>query len=158
MKKANIGISEENKQAVADQLAKVLADEFILYSKLLNAHWNVEGHDFHAAHLFLESLYNQQQKNVDDVAEKIRALGHYVDGQLDKYLKLTNLLDKAPDKNDTQTLYASLLEDYDSIIIFLRENIDAFEDKYKAAGMSDFITGLMNQHMKTAWMIRAHLK
>ncbi len=158
MKTANIGISEENKQAVADQLSKILADEFILYSKLLNAHWNVEGEDFHAAHVFLESLYNQQQTNVDDTAEKIRSLGHYVSGQLNKYLELTNLLDRAPAKNDTQTLYADLLEDYESIIIFLRENIITFEEKYKAAGITDFITGLMDQHMKTAWMIRSHLK
>lgn len=158
MKKANIGINEESKQAVADQFSKILADEFVLYTKLLNAHWNVEGNDFHATHIFLETLYKKQQSIVDDVAEKIRALGHYAPGQLEKILKLTNLLDKAPDSNDTKTLYADLLEAYESIIIFLRENIITFEEKYKAAGATDFITALMEEHMKTAWMIRAHLK
>ncbi|HUI33292.1 MAG: DNA starvation/stationary phase protection protein [Dysgonamonadaceae bacterium] len=158
MKKINIGITDENRQTIADQLAKILADEFVLYSKTLNAHWNIEGPDFHAAHLYLETLYNQQQKIVDTVAEKIRAVGHYVPGQLNKYLELTHLSESSPEKNDSQTYYADLLNDHESIIVFLRENIKPFADKLKAEGISDYITGLMEHHEKTAWMLRSHLK
>lgn len=157
MKKANIGISDKNKQAIADQLSKILADEFMLYSKTLNAHWNIEGPDFHSAHVYLESLYNQQQEIVDTVAEKIRAVGHYVPAQLKKYLELTHLSEKSLKKNDSQTLFADLLEDHESIIQFLRENIKPDADKLKAEGVSDYITGLMEFHQKTAWMLRAHL-
>ncbi len=157
MKKANIGISDKNRQTSADQLSKILADEFILYSKTLNAHWNIEGPDFHAVHVYLETLYNQQQEIVDTVAEKIRALGHYVPAQLNKYLELTHLSERAPGKNDSQTLYAELLADHESIIIFIRENIKPMADKLKAEGISDYITGLMEQHEKTAWMLRSHL-
>src|SRR5690554_4878197 len=91
MKKINIGISDKNRQVIADQLSKILADEFLLYSKTLNAHWNIEGPDFHAVHLYLEKLYNEQQEIVDTVAEKIRVLGHFVPAQLKKYLELTHL-------------------------------------------------------------------
>ncbi|MDY0344343.1 MAG: ferritin-like domain-containing protein [Lentimicrobium sp.] len=70
MKTTNIGITDKNRQAIADQLSKILADEFLLYSKTLNAHWNVEGPDFHAVHVYLETFYNQQQGIVDTVAEK----------------------------------------------------------------------------------------
>lgn len=157
MKKANIGISDKNRQAIADQLSKILADEFLLYSKTLNAHWNIEGPDFHAVHLYLETLYNQQQDIVDTVAEKIRAIGHYVPAQLGKYLELTHLSEKALDKNDSQSLFAELLEDHESIIVFLRENIHPIADTLKAEGISDYITGLMEYHEKTAWMLRAHL-
>lgn len=158
MKKTNIGISDKNKQVVAEQLTKILADEFVLYSKTLNAHWNVEGPDFHAAHIYLETLYNQQQKIVDTVAEKIRALGHYVPGQLNKYLELSHLTEKSPKKNDSLTYYANLLEDHESIIKYIREIISPMADKNNAEGMSDYITGLMEQHEKTAWMLRSHLK
>ena len=58
MKKVNIGITEKNRQAIADQLSKILADEFLIYAKTLNAHWNVEGPDFHAAHIYLETLFH----------------------------------------------------------------------------------------------------
>ena len=157
MKKANIGISDKNRQIVAEQLSKILADEFVLYSKTLNAHWNIEGPDFHAVHLYLEELYKQQQEVIDTVAEKIRTIGHYVPAQLSKYLELTHLSEKAFKKNDSQTLFAELLEDHESIIVFIRENITPIADKLKAEGISDYITGLMEQHEKTAWMLRSHL-
>ena len=157
MKKANIGISDKNREALAEQLSKILADEFILYSKTLNAHWNIEGPDFHPVHVYLETLYNKQQEIVDTVAERIRAIGHYVPGQLSKYLELTHLSEKSLDKNDSKSLFAELLEDHESIIIFLRENIRPTADKLKAEGISDYITGLMEYHEKTAWMLRSHL-
>lgn len=157
MKKANIGISDKNRQAVAAELSKILADEFLLYSKTLNAHWNIEGPDFHTVHVYLETLYNEQQGIVDTVAERIRAVGHYVPAQLSKYLELTHLSEKSLKKNDSQTLFRELLEDHESIIVFLRENIKPTSDKLKAEGVSDYITGLMEYHQKTAWMLRAHL-
>lgn len=158
MKKPNIGITDENRQAIADQLSKILADEFVLYSKTLNAHWNVEGPDFHSVHLYLETLYQEQQEIVDTVAEKIRAVGHYVPASLKKYQQLTHLTEKEIGGNDSQSFFADLLEDHESIIIFLRENVKPIAEKWKAEGISDYVTGLMETHEKTAWMLRAHLK
>ena len=158
MKTPNIGISVENRQAIADQLSKILADEFILYSKTLNFHWNIEGPDFHAVHLYLETLYHEQQGTVDTVAEKIRALGHYAPATLKNYLKLTHLTEEIKGKNDSQSIFAELLEDHESIIVFIREEIKPIANKMKADGISDYITGLMEQHEKTAWMLRSHLK
>lgn len=134
-----------------------MADEFVLYSKTLNAHWNIEGPDFHAVHLYLETLYNEQQEIVDTVAERIRALGHYVPAQLSKYLELTHLSEETPKKNDSQSYFKDLLEDHESIIVFIRENIKPVADQLKGEGISDYITGLMEHHMKTAWMLRSHL-
>lgn len=91
------------------------------------------------------------------MAEKIRTLGHYAPGQLSKYLELTHLTEKSSKKNDSQSFYAELLEDHESIIVFLRENIKPVADKMKAEGISDYITGLMEHHEKTAWMLRSHL-
>ncbi|MEG1199281.1 MAG: ferritin-like domain-containing protein, partial [Algoriella sp.] len=73
-------LSPENKKKIADILIKLLADEHILYLKTRNAHWNVEGPDFHAAHLFLESQYNELAEIIDEVAERIRQIGHYAVG------------------------------------------------------------------------------
>jgi len=157
MKSPNIGISDQNRQAIAEQLSKILADEFVIYSKTLNAHWNIEGPDFHSVHLYLETLYNEQQLIVDTVAEKIRTIGHYVPAQLSKYLQLTHLSETAPKKNDSQSLFADLLEAHESVIVFIKENINPFADKLKAEGISDYMTGLMEHHEKTAWMLRSHL-
>src|ERR1700740_2276993 len=86
-----IGISDTNRQAVARELSKLLADEFVLYTKTRNAHWNVEGPDFHSMHLFFESQYEALDETMDSVAERIRMLGHYAPGTLKNILQLTHL-------------------------------------------------------------------
>ena len=154
--KANIGISEENKSAVSAQLAKLLADEFVLYTKTRNAHWNVEGPDFHAMHIFFESQYEQLDDIMDSVAERIRKIGHYAPATLNQFLQLTHLTEATANNNTSLGFIKELLEDHESIIEFIRGNINPFANDYKDAGTSDFITGLMETHEGMAWMLRAH--
>ena len=153
-----IGINKENRQAVSVELAKLLADEFVLYTKTRNAHWNVEGTDFHSMHLFFESQYEQLDEIMDGVAERIRTIGHYAPATLKSFLELTHLTEKLENKNDSMTYIKELLEDHESIIEFIRGNIDPFASKYQDYGTSDYITGLMEDHEKMAWMLRSHLK
>ena len=153
----NIGITDKNRKAVATQLGRLLADEFILYTKTRRAHWNIEGKDFHSMHTFFESQYEQLDEVIDSVAERIRQLGHYAPATLKEFLELTRLTEKTGEKNDSQGFIKDLLADHEGIIIFLRENINPFAGELKDAGTSDFITGLMEDHEKMAWMLRAHL-
>jgi starvation-inducible DNA-binding protein len=155
--KANIGISEEHRKAVATALGKLLSDVFVLYTKTRNAHWNVEGADFHSMHVFFESQYNQLDEVMDSVAERIRQLGHYAPATLKSFLSLTHLTEMIREKNDGQGFVKELLIDHENIIVFIRENINPFANDYGDAGTSDFITGLMEEHEKMAWMLRAHL-
>jgi len=80
--KANIGIKQENISKIVEILTKVLADEFILYTKTKRAHWNVEGPDFYNKHIFFEQQYDAIDEIVDTVAERIRSLGHYTPATL----------------------------------------------------------------------------
>lgn len=155
--KINIGITDENRQKIADILSKILADEFVLLSRLLNAHWNVEGHDFHSVHEYLDGLYHDQLEVVDTVAEKIRQVGHYVPASLEKYQELTSLTEITREDNNSQAYFKELTGIYDSIIINLREQIVPLSEKFKAEGISDYVTGLMEDHEKTAWMLRSHI-
>ena len=152
-----IGITEQNRKAVSIELSKLLADEFVLYTKTRNAHWNVEGADFHSMHLFFESQYEQLDDIMDGVAERIRTIGHFAPATLKSFLQLTHLTEKTQDKNDSLSFIKELLEDYQSIIEFIRGNIEPFAAKYHDSGTSDYITGLMEDHEKMAWMLRAHL-
>lgn len=156
--KTSIGISDANRKIVAEQLAKLLADEFVLYTKTLNAHWNLEGPDFHSVHLYFEGLYEQSEEIVDSVAERIRQLGHYAPATLKDFLELTHLTEKIKGGNTSLSLIKNLLEDHEAIIEFIRGNIKEFDEAHKDAGTSDYVTGLMEKHEKTAWMLRAHLK
>ena len=154
--KTNIGIREADKKAVSDQLGKLLADEFLLYTKTRNAHWNIEGPDFHTMHIFFEDQYKQIDELVDSVAERIRKIGHYAPATLSQFLQLTHLTEHSNQKNDSAGFLKALLEDHESIITFIRGNIVPFIEDYHDAGSSDYLTGLMEKHEEMAWMIRAH--
>src|SRR2546421_5781988 len=96
---AKIGIKQQSLATVAHSLSRILADEFVLYVKTLKAHWNVEGPDFHSKHLFFETQYKQLQNIIDDLAERIRTLGHYAPATLKEYLSLTHLSEVTREKN-----------------------------------------------------------
>ncbi len=155
--KVNIGLKEKDLAATADLLNTLLADEHILYIKTRNAHWNVVGPDFHAQHLFYESQYGILQEFIDDIAERIRSLGHYAVGSLKQYLELTHLSEDAVGKNDSATFTKALLSDHEAIIKELRGNIEVIGEKYGDEGTADFLTGLLESHEKMAWMLRSHL-
>ncbi len=154
----NIGINAENRSKVAHALNIILADEFLLYTKTKNAHWNVEGVDFHSKHLFFESQFGQLDEIVDNVAERIRSLGHYATATLKGFLELTHISKRLHEHNDGQGFIRELLSDHESLITHIRENIDYFANELKDFGTSDFITGMLETHEKMAWMLRAHLK
>jgi len=153
-----IGITPKNLAEVVHSLNTLLADEHVLYIKTRNAHWNVEGPDFLTMHRFFEEQYGQIEEIIDNVAERIRTLGHYAEATLAGFLKLTHLTEQSREDNDSTGFMKSLLEIHETIIIHLRENINPIANVWKDAGTSDFITGLMETHEKMAWMLRAHLK
>jgi starvation-inducible DNA-binding protein len=152
-----IGIKPDNLAEVAHTLNGFLADEFLLYTKTRNAHWNVEGHDFYEKHEFFEHQYEQLDETIDDVAERIRQLGHHPIATLQSFLKNAHLTEQSREKNDARGFIKELLFDHESVIIRLRESINRFGSELGDLGTSDFITGLMETHEKMAWMLRAHL-
>lgn len=153
-----IGIKPANTAEVAQSLNTLLADEHVLYIKTRRAHWNVEGPDFLSIHRFFEEQYKQLEQIIDDIAERIRTLGHYAAATLAGFLAETHLSEDIREKNNSEGFIRILLNDHDAIIFQLRENIDRYLHEWKDAGTSDFITGLLETHEKMAWMLRAHLK
>ncbi|HTM92320.1 MAG TPA: DNA starvation/stationary phase protection protein [Flavisolibacter sp.] len=155
--KTEIGIKSANASEIAKSLNRLLADEHVLYIKTRKAHWNVEGPDFLTIHLFFEEQYKLLEQIIDDIAERIRTIGHYAEATLVGFLAETHLSEETREKNNSAGFIKLLLGDHETIIIHLRENIERYNDEWKDAGSSDFITGLMKKHEKMAWMLRAHL-
>jgi len=155
--KINIGIKENDSKVVAGLLNKLLADEHVLYVKIRNAHWNVEGPDFHAQHVFFESIYGEIEQLIDDIAERIRSIGHYAVGTLKEFLALSQLTEMKYTKNDSQGFIKELLNDFESLIISIRKDVKVVE-KHEDAATEDFLVSILEKHEKTAWMLRSHLK
>lgn len=155
---AHIGIKQEHLSEIANSLSRILADEFLLYTKTRNAHWNVEGKNFHSMHTFFEEQYEQLDEIMDSVAERIRMIGHYAPATLKSYLSLTHLTEMSRQKNDSVGYISELLSDHESIIKVLRVSINHYANDFHDIGSSDFITSLMEDHEKMSWQLRAHLK
>lgn len=151
----NTGISNANSKKVADDLNQVLADEVLLYIKTLKFHWNIEGRDFHALHLFLDDQYHQLQIIIDAVAERIRKIGHFASGSMKEFLAGASLKEHTATGAVSESGIAELASDHDTLIRKMRSLIGDFDEKYDDAGSSDFITGIMKEHEKMAWMLRA---
>jgi starvation-inducible DNA-binding protein len=88
---ANIGLSKEQREGVVLMLTPLLADEYLLYTKTRNYHWNVVGPQFNDLHKFFEAQYEELEDIVDDVAERARSLGGKAIGTLVEFLKHTRL-------------------------------------------------------------------
>lgn len=155
--KVNIGISEKNRQAVALALNQLLADEHVLYNKTRNYHWSIEGPSFMEFHKLYESQYTVLAESIDEIAERIRTIGHFAEGRLKEILKLTSLEEPEAPTDQAQQI-ENLETDHETIIAKLRKLIKDFDEKYKDIGSSDFVTGLLKQHEKMAWMLRSYLR
>jgi starvation-inducible DNA-binding protein len=154
--KVRIGLNDSAREGVAKILARTLADEVVLGAKTRNYHWNVSGPHFHDLHKFFEAQYGQLEEAIDDTAERIRALGEPAPGTLKEFLALTRLQEHTSD--NAQGMIADLLEAHETLITHLRKDLDTCADKFKDAGNQDFLTGLMEQHEKMAWMLRSMLE
>lgn len=156
MDKANIGLVPNSRQKVIDILGNIIADQYILYTKTRNYHWNVTGEDFAQYHKLFEEQYSAIDEDIDDVAERIRALGGKTQATLGEFLKSTTLKEHPAKYPTAKTMIANLLADHEAVIRNLRKNIVSCS-KLDDAGTEDFLTQLMEKHEKTAWMLRATL-
>ncbi len=155
--KVHIGIDQEKRERVVEILAQLLADEHVLYIKLRNYHWNVEGMSFQTLHESFENQYNEIAEAIDDIAERIRALGYYAPGSMEDFKELARLSETNHLHGKDVQMLKNILADHEMIIQVLRRNVDETMEDYADAGTSDFLTGLMEQHEKMAWMVRSHL-
>ena len=153
----NIGISEKNRAAVAAALNQLLADEHILYNKTRNYHWSIEGPSFMEFHKLYEAQYTALAETIDQIAERIRTIGHFAEGRLKEIIKLATL-DEPEAPTDQAKQIENLETDHETMIIKLRKLIKDFDEKYKDIGSSDFVTGLLKEHEKMAWMLRSYLR
>ena len=151
----NLGIDESQRVEIVRILNAVLADEYVLYTKTRNYHWNVVGPQFNDLHKFFEAQYEEVDDFVDEVAERARTLGGQASGTLTELLQQARLREQPGKYPDARGMITSLLADHETIVRQLRQDVDATANKYGDVGTSDFLTGLLEKHEKMAWMLRA---
>lgn len=151
--KINIGINEEQRKAIADGLAVLLADTYTLYLKTHNYHWNVTGPMFQTLHTLFETQYNELALAVDEIAERIRALGEFAPGSYKEYAKLTSI--KEADGIPTaEEMIKDLVKGQEAIAKTARSIVPVADEASDEVSL-DLLTQRMTVHEKTAWMLRS---
>ena len=153
---ASIGLKESSRAKVLSVLDLVLADEYVLYTKTRNFHWNVVGPHFNDMHKFFEAQYGILDGRVDSVAERSRALGGRALGSLKEFLAAARLKESVGRTLKAEVMLAELLRDHEALIRTLRADVDETA-RLGDAGTADFLTGLLEEHEKMAWMLRSFI-
>jgi starvation-inducible DNA-binding protein len=154
MEKTNIGIQDSDRKSVVQILNTLLADEYVLYTKTRNYHWNVTGPQFNDLHKFFQAQYEELDASIDEIAERARALGEKSVATLAEFMKMARLKENLGDYPSAQVMLANLLADHEAVIRTLRTDAETAA-KHNDMGTNDFLIGLMEKHEKTAWMLRS---
>ena len=151
----DIGIDEADRIAIAEGLSRLLADSYTLYLKTHNYHWNVVGPMFNTLHLMFEQQYTELAMAVDQIAERIRALGEPAPGSYREFAALSSVPEDA-DRPDANEMIRRLVEGQEAVVRTARSVFGATEKAGDEAS-ADLLTQRMQVHEKTAWMLRSLL-
>lgn len=151
----NIGLSDLQRNDIANGLSKLLADTYTLYLKTHNFHWNVTGPYFNSLHLAFETQYIELWTAVDLIAERIRALGVFSPGSYTEFARLTSIKEDithpAWDK-----MVAQLVDGHETVVRTAREVVSIAQKAGDEVTVS-LLSDRMDTHEKTAWMLRSLL-
>ena len=154
--KINIGINDEHRKAIAEGLAQVLADSYLLYLRTHNYHWNVKVELFHSLHEQFEEQYTELATAIDDIAERIRALGHKAPGTFKEFNELTSL-EENTEEPEALEMVRRLAVGNEQVIRTANEALEPARVADDEATI-DLLTQRLHVHSKTAWMLRSHLE
>ncbi len=149
----NIGISEVDRLKSAKALAGLLASTYTLYLKTHGYHWNVEGPHFQQLHIQFMEQYTEMWTAVDELAERIRALGHYAPASYAEMAKLSSISEELG-KPSWEDMVHNLAKGHEQVAKEARDVLRVAEDVSDDA-TADVVTPRITLHEKTAWMLRA---
>ena len=151
----DIGIDEADRQAIAENLSRLLADTYTLYLKTHNYHWNVTGPMFQTLHLMFETQYTELSLAVDLIAERIRSLGAPAPASYREFAALSSVAED-DDRPDATEMIRRLVSGQETVARTARSVFPVVEKAHDEA-TSDLLTQRLQVHEKTAWMLRSLL-
>ena len=151
----DIGIDEADRIAIAEGLSRLLADSYTLYLKTHNYHWNVVGPMFNTLHLMFEEQYTELALAVDQIAERIRALGEPAPGSYREFAELSSVPEE-DDRPDANEMVLRLVAGQEAVVRTAR-SVFPVTDAANDEATADLLTQRMQVHEKTAWMLRSLL-
>ena len=153
--KIDIGIPETQRVEIAEGLSRLLADSYTLYLKTHNFHWNVTGPLFSSLHTMFEEQYTELATAVDEIAERIRALGLFAPGSYKQYSEMSVIKEETGNPS-AEEMIKQLVEGQEAVARTARSVFPATETANDES-TADLLTQRMQIHEKNAWMLRSLL-
>lgn len=152
----DIGISDAARKEIAEGLSALLADSYTLYLMTHNFHWNVTGPMFNSLHAMFMGQYTEQWTALDEIAERIRALGHPAPGTYKEFVKLASIkeVEGVPKAMDMIRYLVAAQEATARTARRLFPLVEEANDQPTA----DLLTRRLEVHEKNAWMLRSLLE
>ncbi len=151
----NNGVAHDDRATLANELSEVLANTYLVYLKTQNFHWNVVGPLFYSVHKLTEDQYIDMAEAIDDIAERIRAIGFLAPGSFEQFKKLAAITEETG-KPDTEEMIKQLAEDNEKCSRLMRKAVEEAE-KVDDVKTADLLTDRIGQHEENTWMLRALL-
>lgn len=152
----DIGIAEADRKAIAEGLSRVLADTFALYLKTHSFHWNVTGPMFNTLHVMFMQQYTELWTALDELAERIRALGYPAPGSFSQFAKLTSIAEETSVPR-AEDMIRQLVAGHETVARTARSVFPTAEEANDQP-TADLLTQRLQIHEKTAWMLRSLLE
>ena len=149
------GLSRADRTDVAQELTKVLADSFAVYLKTHGYHWNVRGPEFFSFHNLLEQQYRDIWTALDDIAERIRALGVLAPQSFSGFGNLTSIKDGDPTLS-AQAMIKDLIKGNETTVATLKKAAEV-ADEAGDISTNDLCTQRITAHEKHLWMLKSSL-
>lgn len=147
--------SDEN---LVTELNRLLADEFALFTKTINFHWNIEGPRFNSLHEFLDDQYHDLLKITDSLAERIRMIGGYACGTLNEFKGMTRINEHPGQQPDTPAMLTQLIVDHERVRNHITSLLRPDDGVRLDPGTEDFLTGTLRKHEDMIWRLRSHFE
>jgi starvation-inducible DNA-binding protein len=151
----NIGISEQNRIKISEGLFGVLSDTYALYLKTQNFHWNVRGPEFYSLHLLFEKHYQEMAEAIDEIAERIRALGFLVEASFSAFQKTTAIKEGEKNLNSKEMLVSLILAH--EVLIRNARKVAELSDEGGDFATVDMLGRRLGAHEQMAWFLRSQL-
>jgi len=150
-------IPNQNNEVVVTFLNLLLAEEYVLYTKTRTAHWNVDGLNNFELHVFLENQYTRLDEIIDDIAVRIRSLGHFALGSLKEFLSISQMSDDNDDLSNSGQTFEILLHDHESIVRMIHHETDPISHQLNDTETAEFLSKILGEHQKMVWMLKSFL-
>lgn len=152
----NNGLTKDARIIISGALSKVLADTYVLYVKTQNFHWNIHGPEFYSLHKLSQEHYEDMAEGIDEIAERIRALGFFVEGSMEAFLKVTSIKEDHQ-VNAQHTYIEHLIEAHEAVIRACRA-ADESAGTHGDGATNDLMGRRLGMHEKAVWMLKSQLQ